>query len=64
VQTKYEAISPEMRAAVSAMASAAQRLSSVFSASFVTDTNLLLVKKLSADLEMANLQIRNLTYAN
>ena len=58
--TDYKTVSPEMRAAVSEMSATARRLNSVFSASYVTDASLLMVSNLSAELEMANRQIRRL----
>ena len=61
--TDYKTVSPEMHAAVSEMSAAARRLNSVFSASYVTDASLLMVKNLSAELEQANRQIRKLARA-
>lgn len=58
--TDYKTVSPEMHAAVGTMSAAARRLNSVFSASYVTDASLLLVKNLSDELEQANRQIRRL----
>jgi len=56
----YKTVSPEMHAAVSTMSAVARRLSSVFSASYVTPTSLSLVQNLSTELELANRQIRKL----
>lgn len=61
--TEYKTVSPEMHAAIGSMSAAARRLNSVFSASYVTDASLLLVKNLSDELETANRQIRKLARA-
>ena len=61
--TDYKIVSPEMYAAVDSMSAAARRLNSVFSASYVTDVSLLMVKSLSDELETANRQIRRLARA-
>lgn len=59
--TAYKTVSREMHEAVSGVSVAANRLKTIFSASYTTPASLLLVQKLSMDLELANRRLRKLS---